>query len=395
MLHKIIQNKIYLNSLIIIGCLCIISSIMWTISIILYNNYTPNNIYLLILSYLLGLKHALDADHIAVIDNVTNRLIIIDKKPLTVGLYFSLGHSTVVIIVSILLAILTDTFSNNIDIYNNSSDLIGSIISTSFLLILSLINMLSIYAIYNNLLKIKVAYGNKNKVNQVIENISEVTEEKSKNIDIIDWNEIYRTNSCFSYCFGKTLFKMIDTPWKMYFVGLIFGLGFDTAIEIALLGLIAIQSASNISSWIIIPLPILFTCGMTLIDTADGIIMTNIYGWGYINPIRKIYYNLTITSISCIFALFIGFIQLLSIIQPIYSDDNTNNAFWKFIIISSDKTNYLIIGVSFVGSFIIGFIISYIIMKYGNFQSTIEVIDFDNKNKVNNIDDSITDTNLL
>jgi high-affinity nickel-transport protein len=378
MFRKIIQHKVNVKSVIILGGLSVITSIVWIVSVIIYQSYMSNNIYLLVLSYLLGLKHALDADHIAAIDNVTNKLILTGQQPVTVGLYFSLGHSTIVIIVSILLAILTDTINNNINTYNENSDLIGPIISASFLLCIGCINVISIYMIYKNLMKVKNIYKNN-------EEEKEEKEEKEENNEIVNWNEIYQKNGCFSYCFGNTLFKMIDKPWKMYFVGFLFGLGFDTATEIALLGIITIQSTNDVSSWIIMPLPLLFTCGMSLIDTIDGIIMTNIYGWGFINPIKKIYYNLTITSISCTFALFIGFIQLLGIIQPFYSDDNTTNTFWQFIILSGDKENFLIIGISLVGSFIIGFLLSFAIFKYGNFQSTIEMID---KEKTNNIQEN-------
>jgi high-affinity nickel-transport protein len=372
MFRKLIQNEVNLKSFIILGSLSVITSIVWIVSVIIYNSYMSNNIYLLILSYLLGLKHALDADHIALIDNVTNKLILTGQNPVTVGLFFSLGHSTIVIIASVLLAILTDSFNRDTNSYNENSDLIGSIISASFLLLIGCINVISIYIIYKNLIKVKNIYKN--------------NEEK----EVIDWNKIYQKNGCFSYCFGNALFKIIDSPWKMYFVGFLFGLGFDTATEIALLGIIAIQSTNNIPSWIIMPLPLLFTCGMSLIDAIDGIIMTNIYGKAIINPIKKFYYNLIITTISCVFSLFIGFIELLGIIQPFYTDDNTTNTFWQFIILSSDKTNFLIIGVSLLGSFIIGFGTSFIIFKYGNFQSTIEMIDKEkNKEKTNNIEDNI------
>ena len=382
MFQSIIQNELNFKSFIILGSLSVITSIIWIMSVIIYQTYMSNNIYLLILSYLLGLKHALDADHIAAIDNVTNKLILSGQKPVTIGLYFSLGHSTIVVIVSILLAILTETFNNDINKYNESSDLIGSIISTSFLLTIGCINVISIYMIYKNLKKVKSIYENNENIN---------------------WNEIYQNNGCFSYCFGNSLFKITDKPWKMYIVGFLFGLGFDTATEIALLGIIAIQSVNNVSAWIIMPLPCLFTCGMSLIDTIDGIIMAYIYGKSFINPIKKIYYNLIITSISCVFALFIGFLGLFGIIQPIYSDDNTQNTFWQFIIMSGNENNFMIIGVSLLGSFIIGFGLSFIIFKYNNFQSVMQIINKqqknieigDNKNEAYNSNDDVTNISVI
>lgn len=367
MFYRIISNKFNINCFIILGGLSVITAITWVISVLIYQKYMSNKIYLLILSYLLGLKHALDADHIAAIDNVTNKLIQTGQQPVTVGLFFSLGHSTIVIIVSMLLAILTNTFNNEINTYNENSNLIGPIISASFLLSIGTINLISIYIIYKNLKNIKNTY---------------------ENGETINWNKVLQKNGFFSYCFGSKLFKLINIPWKMYFVGFLFGLGFDTATEVALLGIIAIQSVNGISAWIIMPLPFLFTCGMSLIDTVDGIIMTNVYGWAFIKPVKKIYYNLIITLISCVFALFIGFIELLSIIQPFYSDDNTDNIFWQFIILSSDSNNFMIIGISLLCSFVIGFGLSIIMLKFGNFQSTLEIID-ERKMKENTNDTSI------
>jgi len=366
MFYRIISNKFNINCFIILGGLSVITAITWVISVLIYQKYMSNKIYLLILSYLLGLKHALDADHIAAIDNVTNKLIQTGQQPVTVGLFFSLGHSTIVIIVSMLLAILTNTFNNEINTYNENSNLIGPIISASFLLSIGTINLISIYIIYKNLKNIKNTY---------------------ENGETINWNKVLQKNGFFSYCFGSKLFKLINIPWKMYFVGFLFGLGFDTATEVALLGIIAIQSVNGISAWIIMPLPFLFTCGMSLIDTVDGIIMTNVYGWAFIKPVKKIYYNLIITLISCVFALFIGFIELLSIIQPFYSDDNTDNIFWQFIILSSDSNNFMIIGISLLCSFVIGFGLSIIMLKFGNFQNTIEIMG-ENKEISNEIIDT-------
>ena len=188
MFYRIISNKFNINCFIILGGLSVITAITWVISVLIYQKYMSNKIYLLILSYLLGLKHALDADHIAAIDNVTNKLIQTGQQPVTVGLFFSLGHSTIVIIVSMLLAILTNTFNNEINTYNENSNLIGPIISASFLLSIGTINLISIYIIYKNLKNIKNAY---------------------ENGETINWNKVLQKNGFFSYCFGSTLFKLI------------------------------------------------------------------------------------------------------------------------------------------------------------------------------------------
>jgi len=194
MLLKIINNKYFVKGFIICSCLLLITAVTWIISIIIYQTYMSYNIYLLIVSYILGLKHALDADHIATIDNVTNKLILSGQEPLTVGLYFSLGHSTIVIIVSILLATLTNSFNNVINSYNEDSDLIGSIISSSFLLIIGFINVFSVCMIYKNLITLKNTYENE------LINSTNANEEISL---VIDWKNISNKNGCFSFCFGS------------------------------------------------------------------------------------------------------------------------------------------------------------------------------------------------
>lgn len=366
--YIIITDKFNAKTFIVISALLVANLVAWVISIIIYQSYISNSISILVLSYILGLKHALDADHIAAIDNVCNKLIQNGQQPVTVGMFFSLGHSTIVIIVSLLLAILSDTFYVEIENYNNSSDIIGSTISIVFLLSIGFINLISVFMIYKNLKNIKKLYENQ---------------------ETINWNETIRQNGVFSYCFGSALFKIVNVPWKMYFVGFLFGLGFDTATEIALLGIIVIQSANKMSSWIIMPLPILFTCGMVLIDTIDGIIVTNLYKVAILTPIKKMYYNFVITSVSFIFALLVGLIGLLSLIQPIYSDDNTDNSFWQFIILLNNESNFIIMIGTLGSSIIIGVTLSKLVFEYNNFKNIIEYnpnSQDDNNEVINNIE---------
>jgi high-affinity nickel-transport protein len=366
--YIIITDKFNAKTFIVISALLVANLVAWVISIIIYQSYISNSISILVLSYILGLKHALDADHIAAIDNVCNKLIQNGQQPVTVGMFFSLGHSTIVIIVSLLLAILSDTFYVEIENYNNSSDIIGSTISIVFLLSIGFINLISVFMIYKNLKNIKKLY---------------------ENHETINWNETIRQNGVFSNCFGSTLFKIVNVPWKMYFVGFLFGLGFDTATEIALLGIIVIQSANKMSSWIIMPLPILFTCGMVLIDTIDGIIVTNLYKVAILTPIKKMYYNFVITSVSFIFALLVGLIGLLSLIQPIYSDDNTDNSFWQFIILLNNESNLIIMIGTLGSSIIIGVALSKLVFEYNNFKNIIEYnpnSQDDNNEVINNIE---------
>ena len=321
---------------IVIGTLITLNAIVWLVSGLIYARLVPQGVALLIVSYALGLRHALDADHIAAIDNVTRRLVQNGQKPVTVGLFFSLGHSTIVIIATMLVAALSTTIKSKFDRYSNVSSVIGPSISSGFLFLIGTINGVSAYLIVKDFKNIK----------------------NLKSGDKVDWEEILSNSGFFSRVFGKHLFRVIDAPYKMYFVGFLFGLGFDTATEVALLGIAALQALNGADVWLILFLPILFTCGMTLIDTTDGVLMLGAYGWASITPSRKLYYNLSITTISCIFALFIASLQLLSIFQ---SEFDLNGIFWDFISSATDSNNFGVIGIVLLSSFIAGWLLSRIL----------------------------------
>ncbi|KAJ3270968.1 hypothetical protein HDV01_007298 [Terramyces sp. JEL0728] len=290
----------------------------------LYRQLLPSSVSLLVIAYTLGLRHALDADHIAAIDNVTRRLIQSGQKPVSVGFFFSLGHSTIVVIATILIAACSTAIAGKYDQYNSVSDTIGSSISAAFLLLIGVINAITVYSI--------------------IKNIRELKEKE------VDWEKVLNEGGLFCRIFGLKLFKSIDRPWKMYFVGFLFGLGFDTATEIALLAIATIQSVAGVSPWLTLFLPALFTCGMTLLDTIDGIAMLGVYGWAMISPQKKLFYNLFITTVSFIFALLIAVVQILGIIQ---STNNLNGPFWDGVAaIEGDAFGY--IGVGFLCTFLIG-----------------------------------------
>lgn len=250
---------------------------------------------LLTLAYGLGLRHAVDADHIAAIDNTTRKLMLDGKKPLGVGLYFSLGHSTIVIVLSLLVALSASFVKSNLPSFQTIGTLIGTSVSSFFLLLIGLINLIS----FINLLRIFLQTTKGNKVKELTHNQLQV--------------------SGFLAKFLKPVFNSIHSSSQMYFVGLLFGLGFDTASEVGLLSISAASSASGISTWGILLLPLAFTAGMALIDTLDGILMLGAYGWANIRPVRKLYYNLNITFISVIIAFFIGGIEAIQLFSEKFS----------------------------------------------------------------------------
>jgi high-affinity nickel-transport protein len=242
------------------------------------------------LAYSFGLRHAVDADHIAAIDNTTRKLMQEGQRPVGVGLFFSLGHSTIVVALSVLIAISAGIVSD-IPTFSEIGGLIGTTVSAVFLLLIGLINLVVLIDIYKVFRRVSGggAYDE-------------------------DSLEDFLNNRGLLARIFRPMLRLIRKSWHMYPLGVLFGLGFDTASEVALLGLAATSGASDIPVAYILILPMLFAAGMSLVDATDGVLMLGAYGWAYIKPIRKLYYNLNITLVSVVIAFGIGGIEVLSIV---------------------------------------------------------------------------------
>lgn len=243
-----------------------------------------------LMSYVLGLRHAVDADHIAAIDNTTRKLLQQNKRPVTVGMWFSLGHSTIVIALTAALVVATRAVVGAVPGLATGGNIIGTWISGIFLMIIGFINVLIVLDVYRTFKGLK--------------------EGRIKGDQLDD---ALNKNSFMGRTFGK-LFAIVNEPWQIYPVGVLFGLGFDTATQVALIA-ISIGVAGSVPFWYVIVLPLLFTVGMVTIDTSDGISMRCAYGWAFLKPIRKIYYNLTITVISVLVAFVIGGIEVAQVVS--------------------------------------------------------------------------------
>jgi nickel/cobalt transporter (NiCoT) family protein len=257
-----------------------------------------------ILAYTLGLRHGVDADHICAIDNTTRKLIQQDKRPTTVGSWFSLGHSTIVVIMSALLVLATAFIETNLPSFESDGAIIGTFISGAFLYVIALINFLiflTIYGIYRSLRK------------------GELDEKKLE--------DALLQRGFMNRYFGR-LFKFVNEPWQIYPIGVLFGLGFDTASEVALLAITGATAAAHFPLWMVMALPFMFTCGMVLTDTTDGFAMRFAYGWAFMKPIRKVYYNLTMTVISVMVAVVIGTIELLGVLASELNLSGGPFGFW-------------------------------------------------------------------
>src|SRR6516164_4256849 len=246
------------------------------------------------LAYTLGMRHAFDADHIAAIDNTTRKLVGEGKRPLSVGFFFSLGHSSVVFALAVLLNFglrtLDDQVSNDSSGLHNITSIVGTCVSGFFLFLIAAFNLVVLAGIVKVFRQMRGgAYDD-----------DELEEQLNK-------------RGLMNRFLGP-LARRVDAPWKMYPIGFLFGLGFATATEIALLVLAGTAVAGGLPFYAILSLPILFAAGMSLFDTADGCFMNFAYDWAFAKPVRKVYYNLTITGLSVFVAVFIGAVELLGLL---------------------------------------------------------------------------------
>ena len=276
-----------------------------------------------ILAYTLGMRHAFDADHIAAIDNTTRKLVGEGKRPLSTGFFFSLGHSSIVFVLALLLNFgiraLDDQVRNGSSGLHTMTGIIGTGVSGTFLYLIAALNVV------------------------VLAGIVKVFREMRNNAyDDAELEEQLARRGLMNRFLGP-LARRVDTPWKMYPIGVLFGLGFDTATEVALLVLAGSAVVSGLPFYAILSLPILFAAGMCLFDTADGCFMNFAYGWAFARPVRKVYYNLTITGLSVFVAFFIGTVEILGLIEQEY---RLAGGFWTFMgNFDINKAGFVVVGV--------------------------------------------------
>ncbi|KAL2886454.1 High-affinity nickel transport protein nic1 [Ceratocystis lukuohia] len=322
----------------IILCLVLVNLIVW--AAVAYPLHThPKLIGNAALSYTLGLRHALDADHISAIDLTTRRLIASGQRPVTVGTFFSLGHSTIVIITCIVLAATSGALRDRFGDFTRVGNIIGTSVSAVFLLILCFGNMWVLYKLVTNL-----------------HNVLEARRQGHSGNDagFIDSDgaarELHLDSPGFLASVFRKLFVLIDRPWKMYPLGVLFGLGFDTSSEVALLGISSIQAMRGTSLWLILIFPALFTSGMCMLDTTDGALMMALYTSKAFSRDRVaiLYYSIVLTAITVVVALFIGVVQVLNLIQ---NTSEPEGPFWDGLTNLSD--HFDIVGGSICGLFLV------------------------------------------
>src|SRR5215469_13113189 len=308
--------------------------LVWGLSLLAFYRY-PLLLGTALLAYTFGLRHAVDADHISAIDNVTRKLMQEDKRPVAIGFFFSLGHSTIVIALSIVIALTATAIQQNFPGLQNIGGLIGTSVSALFLFVIAAINILILWEIFQTFRRVK--------------NGGEYNEQTL--------DEFLNQRGLMGRFF-RPLIRMVNSSWKMYPLGVLFGLGFDTATEVGILGISASSATKGLPIWYILLFPALFTVGMCLLDTTDSILMLGAYGWAFVKPVRKLYYNMNITLVSVLVALVVGGIEVLSIIG---GQLNLGGTFWDSVTNLSD--NFGTIGYLIIGIFIASWAISSIIYK--------------------------------
>lgn len=310
----------------IVVLLATVNAVIW-VAIAIVLRYHAALAATAILAWTLGLRHALDADHISAIDLMTRRLVASGQRPVTVGTFFSLGHSTIVIITCLVVAASSAAIQSRFGSFSGIGGIIGSSVSAAFLIILGIINIYILYKLVDELRKA----------------IAAPIGQEARDFTISG-------GGCLFHLLKK-MFKLVDKPWKMYPVGVMFGLGFDTSSEIALLGISSIQAAKGTSIWLILIYPILFTAGMCLLDTFDGAAMMSLYTSARLakDIIAVLYYQIVLTAITVVVALIIGIIQILSLVVNVKPD--LSGPFWDGVIVAGD--NYDVIGGGICGSFVV------------------------------------------
>jgi high-affinity nickel-transport protein len=318
----------------IYAILIALNVLAWTLAFIAFAN-RPVLLGTALLAYTFGLRHAVDADHISAIDNVTRKLMQDRRHPVGVGLFFSLGHSTIVVALSIAIAVAAGLVKGHLPELQSAGALIGTSISAAFLLLIAAINMIVLAGIIRAFRTVR--RGGAYREQQLD--------------DVLDRRGLMGQ-------FFQPLLKIVDRSWKMYPIGVLFGLGFDTATEVGLLGIAAIEAGKGLPVYDILLFPLLFTAGMSLLDTTDGILMLGAYGWAFVKPMRKLYYNMTITFASVVVALVIGGIEALGVVAT-----QLKLAGGGWDVIESLSGRFGTLGLVVVGIFIACWAISTIVYK--------------------------------
>jgi nickel/cobalt transporter (NiCoT) family protein len=322
----------------IYGVLLLFNAGVWLWAILALRHY-PVLLGTALLAYSFGLRHAVDADHIAAIDNVTRKFMQEGKWPVTVGFLFSLGHSTVVLVGSVLIAWTALALQHRLDAVREIGGVIGTLVSAFFLFGIAAINLVVLRSVYRTFVRVRAG---------------EAYVEEDLNLLLSGRGLLARIL--------RPMFSMVRRSWHMYPLGMLFGLGFDTATEIGVLGISAAEASRGLPLTSILIFPALFAAGMSLIDTTDNVLMLGAYGWAAVKPIRKLYYNLTITGVSVVVAVMVGGLEALGLLA---GHLHLKGGFWDAV--TRLNGHFGTLGYFIVGLFVVSWIASVAFYKWRGF----------------------------
>jgi high-affinity nickel-transport protein len=290
------------------------------------------------LAYTFGLRHAFDADHIAAIDNTTRKLMSPERRPFGVGFFFALGHSTVVLLMTLVVAVTARSIATEMPVLRTVGSLVGTTVSGVFLYAMGIVNLIVLVDVYR---------------------VFRATRRGEYDASTLE-QALLRRGFMSRWLGG--LFNLVTRPRQMYWVGLLFGLGFDTATEVALLTTAGVAASQELPLLAVLSLPIVFAAGMSLMDSADGVLMCGAYGWAFTNPLRKVFYNLTITGLSVIVALFVGTIQIVTIVTDRVLGIHTG--IWGAI----QELDFQTMGYLVAGLFVASWVTSLAVWRFGRLE---------------------------
>ncbi|MGH9487411.1 MAG: HoxN/HupN/NixA family nickel/cobalt transporter [Terriglobales bacterium] len=308
---------------------------VWIWAVLAFRHH-PGLLGIAVVAYSLGLRHAVDADHIAAIDNVTRKLMQERQRPVTVGLWFSLGHSTVVFIGAAAIAGAVLALQGRMGELEIIGGVVGTLISALFLVAIGIVNLVVWRAVRRAFQRVRAGGAYREQDSQLL-----------------------TAGGCILARIFRPMFAMIRSSAGMYPLGFLFGLGFDTATEIGLLGIAAAEAAKGLSLTAVLVFPALFTAGMALIDSTDCVLMVGAYGWAFARPIRKLFYNMTITAISAMVALLVGGIETLGLLA---AELHLGGRFWNAM--GSLNQHFGALGFAIIGLFVLSWAIAVAIYKW-------------------------------
>ncbi len=319
------------------GCIAVLHVAGWGL-FLYYSSLHPALVGLGLVAYMFGLRHAFDADHIAAVDDTVRYMLQKGRRPLAIGFFFSLGHSTVVFVLAVAIILAASAIKQQLPALQNLGGIIGASVSGTFLWVIGVLNLL------------------------VLLDILKVWRQAKTGTHSHDHLEaLLAQRGLLNRLFGGRLQRLINHSWQMYPLGLLFGLGFDTATEIGLLAMTAGASAGDMPVLAVLSLPLLFAAGMTAMDTTDGVLMTKAYDWAFVNPLRKLFYNITITGLSIAVALSLGTIQLLQVAIDVLELKGP----WFDLVAGLE---FGVLGYVIVGIFLAAWGVSVLVWKYGRIE---------------------------